>query len=255
MRRSASRRGWSSLETPTGWYQVIRGPRPKAVQWPRRQWWSLSSWWQQAGQWPELKSQQPQKIPAAEMATRASTRNQPHGCGTHQGSTVAERHRRIGRPQVSRSSVVGSSIRGSPASSSGATSSDSSRRIERDGSSSGSVDQIAGRDDESGCLSTHAGCRNARPDFGGSSSVAGSGGTVRTRSTGLRSTRNMPEGEVVALRQEVEELREFRDRFPANAVLVAREADLGGAERSTRMESLFEDASSVPRENRYNPLA
>ena len=55
------RKGWSSLETPAGWYQVIRGPRPKAVQWPRRQWWSSSSWWQQCGQWPELQSQKPQR--------------------------------------------------------------------------------------------------------------------------------------------------------------------------------------------------
>ena len=66
--------------------------------------------------------------------------------------------------------------------------------------------------------------------------------------------RNMPE--LVALRQEVEELRQFRDRFPANAVLAVREADLGGAaERSTRMESLIDDASSTRRGNRYNPLA
>ena len=29
------RRGWKSLDTPTGWVQVIRGPRPPSVQWPR----------------------------------------------------------------------------------------------------------------------------------------------------------------------------------------------------------------------------
>ena len=43
------RKGWSSLETPTGWYQVIRGPRPQAVQWPRQQRRSSSSWWQPGG--------------------------------------------------------------------------------------------------------------------------------------------------------------------------------------------------------------
>ena len=28
------RRGWSSIPTPSGWYEVIRGPRPPSVQWP-----------------------------------------------------------------------------------------------------------------------------------------------------------------------------------------------------------------------------
>ena len=29
------RKGWSQLEVPNGWVQIIRGPRPKSVQWPR----------------------------------------------------------------------------------------------------------------------------------------------------------------------------------------------------------------------------
>ena len=28
------RRGWQALDTPSGWYEVIRGPRPRSVQWP-----------------------------------------------------------------------------------------------------------------------------------------------------------------------------------------------------------------------------
>ena len=28
------RRGWSAISTPSGWFEVIRGPRPPAVQWP-----------------------------------------------------------------------------------------------------------------------------------------------------------------------------------------------------------------------------
>ena len=32
--RSSPRRGWSSVATPSGWYEVIRGPRPLSVQWP-----------------------------------------------------------------------------------------------------------------------------------------------------------------------------------------------------------------------------
>ena len=30
-----SRKGWSTLEVPDGWLQVIRGPRPPAVRWPK----------------------------------------------------------------------------------------------------------------------------------------------------------------------------------------------------------------------------
>ena len=29
------RKGWSTMEVPSGWLQVIRGPRPRSVQWPR----------------------------------------------------------------------------------------------------------------------------------------------------------------------------------------------------------------------------
>ena len=47
------------METPTGWYQVLRGLRPKAEQWPRRQPWGSSSW-QSWGQW---RAQEPQSPP------------------------------------------------------------------------------------------------------------------------------------------------------------------------------------------------
>ena len=30
------RRGWTAIETPCGWFEVIRGPRPPSVQWPCR---------------------------------------------------------------------------------------------------------------------------------------------------------------------------------------------------------------------------
>ena len=29
------RRGWSAMDVPNGWVQIIRGPRPKSVQWPK----------------------------------------------------------------------------------------------------------------------------------------------------------------------------------------------------------------------------
>ena len=33
-RFSMPRRGWQALDIPSGWYEVIRGPRPRSVQWP-----------------------------------------------------------------------------------------------------------------------------------------------------------------------------------------------------------------------------
>ena len=30
------RKGWQSVDVPSGWVQIIRGPRPKAATWPRR---------------------------------------------------------------------------------------------------------------------------------------------------------------------------------------------------------------------------
>ena len=33
--RSMVRRGWSQLDVPTRWVQIVRGPRPKSVAWPR----------------------------------------------------------------------------------------------------------------------------------------------------------------------------------------------------------------------------
>ena len=130
VRRSVMpRKGWSSLESPTGWYQVIRGPRPKAVQWPQQQWQSSFSWRQQSGQWPVLTSQ----TRATEMATWAGhTGHQSRGgfgSGTHEGAAVGKRQRSFGRQRVSRSPVVGSSTRGSPPSSPGAACGDSSRRM------------------------------------------------------------------------------------------------------------------------------
>ena len=31
------RKGWSAMETPAGWYQVLRDPRPKLEEWPQLQ--------------------------------------------------------------------------------------------------------------------------------------------------------------------------------------------------------------------------
>ena len=29
------RRGWSAMDVPSGWVQILRGPRPRSVRWPR----------------------------------------------------------------------------------------------------------------------------------------------------------------------------------------------------------------------------
>ena len=47
------------METPAGWYQVLRGPHPKSEHGPRRQPW-VSSSWQSWGQW---RAQEPQSPP------------------------------------------------------------------------------------------------------------------------------------------------------------------------------------------------
>ena len=30
------RRGWSAIPAPSGWYKIIRGPRPPLAQWPKK---------------------------------------------------------------------------------------------------------------------------------------------------------------------------------------------------------------------------
>ena len=50
------RRGWSHLEVPSGWIQVLRGPRPKSVQSPLAKERNLSDVPQPRGRWrqPQL---------------------------------------------------------------------------------------------------------------------------------------------------------------------------------------------------------
>ena len=50
-RGTMPRRGWSAFPIPSGWYDVIRGPRPPSVQWPRRQQWPSSNQWRG---WPDV---------------------------------------------------------------------------------------------------------------------------------------------------------------------------------------------------------
>ena len=163
--------------------------------------------------WPVARfeaSQSSESCSAAEMATRASTRDQPgrgDGCRTHEGPTAAERPRYIGRERVRGSPMVRSSTRENPASRSGASCGHASSRMrsisstfpksvgsiatgiggraEGNGSCSGPVDQTTRGVDESTNPRTHAARHDAsaaRPDCG-TSSVAGSCGTIRTRST------------------------------------------------------------------------
>ena len=56
------RKGWSAVSTQSWWYNVVRGPRPPSVQWPRRQQWGAQ--WTSPVQWPnaaEAKNSPPVK--------------------------------------------------------------------------------------------------------------------------------------------------------------------------------------------------
>ena len=44
--------GQSWCNATSVWYEVVRGPRPQSVQWPRRQQWYPSNQW--SGQWPAV---------------------------------------------------------------------------------------------------------------------------------------------------------------------------------------------------------
>ena len=48
------RRGWQTIEVPSGWYEVIRGPRPPSQKWPLA-----------ASRQPAQQSRQPQSGPAS----------------------------------------------------------------------------------------------------------------------------------------------------------------------------------------------
>ena len=84
--------GWSSLPTPAGLYQVIRGPRPKAA--TNQQWPFSISWWQYGGHWPVAKPKKPRSAASREMSSFHSTTSKPialDGAGTGRRAKKAPR--------------------------------------------------------------------------------------------------------------------------------------------------------------------
>ena len=88
-RFSMPRRGWQALDTPSEWYEVIRGPRPRSVQWPlakvvqfrqpqvtpgRQRWWDWGGS-SRATRGPQQKSPVPRLDPD-EMCAAAQTKVQ-----------------------------------------------------------------------------------------------------------------------------------------------------------------------------------
>ena len=106
------RKGWSAMPTPEGWYQVLRGPRPKSEVWPRRQQWSSS--WSSGGQWHARA--QKEQVPVQRRWQRGKSRQDP------EEAQVAARHRverlesalaAVGRVRICRGTESQHSIEGS----------------------------------------------------------------------------------------------------------------------------------------------
>ena len=60
------RRGWQAIEVPSGWYEVIRGPRPQAQKWP----FAPSRQLAQHSRQPAQQSRQSQSGPASRQGGR-----------------------------------------------------------------------------------------------------------------------------------------------------------------------------------------
>ena len=73
------RRGWSHLEVPSGWVQVLRGPRPKSVQWPLAKGRNSSDVPQPHGRWRQaqpLKERVPRRTNPDDAVKAARVRVQ-----------------------------------------------------------------------------------------------------------------------------------------------------------------------------------
>ena len=56
------RRGWTALDAPSGWIQVLRGPRPKSVQWPSAKEGNSSDAVQPQGRWRQVPPPRQQNV-------------------------------------------------------------------------------------------------------------------------------------------------------------------------------------------------
>ena len=64
------RGGWSHLEVPSGWIQVLRGPRPKSVRWPFSNERSSSDVPQPRGRWRQPQQLKGGPVPRPAIQTR-----------------------------------------------------------------------------------------------------------------------------------------------------------------------------------------
>ena len=113
-RRDMPRKGWSAHPTPSGWYSVIRGPRPPAEQWPRRQ----QQWqeWSYRGQWPTIP-----EVKRSQVQRRWQRGNIPRSVG--RGTEKS------GRRRFDRNSRTASSTEGSPPCGAGPPRGSANRRV------------------------------------------------------------------------------------------------------------------------------
>ena len=68
-RRSMPRRGWQSLDVPSGWVQVLRGPRPPLVKWLAREGFRAPS-----GRWRQPKEKSSTSASSGQPCSRSGLR-------------------------------------------------------------------------------------------------------------------------------------------------------------------------------------
>ena len=117
VRRGSSCRARDGLETPAGWCQVIRGPRPKLA--PGQQWSSSSSWWQYGGQ-RDARTQKPQTAQRRWQRCKiAQGPEEVQAAATHRAA--GECPRGPGRDRVCGGTEFDNSVEGSPPRSAGSS--------------------------------------------------------------------------------------------------------------------------------------
>ena len=81
------RKGWSAFPTPSGWYNVVRGPRPPSVQWPRRQPWGPQ--WSHPLPWPSVTKVKESRSEATLCRGIPTKCRRRHGLGSNDWRAVA----------------------------------------------------------------------------------------------------------------------------------------------------------------------
>ena len=120
------RKGWSAIATPSGWYNVVRGPRPPSVQWPRHQQWGPQ--WSYPVQRPKVRSRRvPRRSAGGSEATLCRESRRCAGGCTFADRTIGESCGNCWRRRFRRNSWIASRTEGSPPRASGPSSGSPSR--------------------------------------------------------------------------------------------------------------------------------